>query len=44
MQESIKAELPQLKFESKLYRILQGGGKNYMLSVLIIPGTLSEQK
>ena len=43
MQESIKAKLPQLEFESKLYRILQGGGKNYMLSVLIILGTLPKQ-
>jgi len=30
MQEPIEAKNPQLFFESKLYRILQGGSKNHM--------------
>jgi hypothetical protein len=35
MQEPVKARHPQLLYESKLYKILQGGGKAYGISIVV---------
>lgn len=34
VQESIKTKHPQLLYESKLYRVLQGGSACFMMSII----------
>jgi hypothetical protein len=44
LQESVKARHPQLLYESKLYKILQGGGKQRLPAWLTCTAVAAEQQ